>query len=172
LQAAVTSPGIGFNIQGIIDYKIVRNLHLRTGGGICFGNRELNFYYAREKDLIHTITFDSYYIEVPFLVKYSANRYSNFRPYLIGGANFRYNFGGRLNESKGVYFGLQPIEAFYDFGIGFDFFYFYFKLSVELKYSGGMTNVASNNIAEGYEGYRDAISRMNSRLLLLSFHFE
>jgi len=172
LQAAVTRPGIGFNIDAIIDYKVVRNLHLRTGGGICFGSRVLSFYNAVSKELVHDMPFDSYYIEVPFLVKYSANRHSNFRPYVIGGANLRYNFGARLNESKGVYFGLNPLEPFYDFGIGFDFFYYYFKLSVELKYSGGIINAASKNVAERYEGYRDAISRMNSRLILLSFHFE
>ena len=172
LQAAVTRPGLGFNIEAIIDYRVVRNFHLRTGGGICFGSRELTFYEAASKETVHTMPFDSYYITFPFLVKYSANRYSNFRPYMIGGANLRYNFGGRLNESRGVYFALNPIEPFYDFGVGFDLFFYYFKLSVELKYSGGIINVASKNVAERYEGYRDAISRMNSRLLLLSFHFE
>ena len=172
LQAAVTKPGFGFNIDGIIDYKVVRNLHLRTGGGICFGQRDLSFYNAATNEPVHTMPFADYYIEVPFLVKYEANRHSNLRPYVIGGTNLRYNFGGGINESKGVYFELYPFETFYEFGVGFDFFYYYFKLSVELKYSGGMFNAASGRVADGYEGYRDAISRMNSRLLLLSFHFE
>ena len=172
LQAAVTTPCAGFNIDAIIDYKVVRNLHLRTGGGICFGQRDIGFYDFIERELIHTMNFASYYIEFPFLVKYETSRYSNFRPYIIGGANLRYNFGGGLNEARGVYFGLNPLEPFYEFGIGFDFYYYYFKLSVELKYSGGMINVASNNVAERFEAYHDAISRMNSRLLLLSFHFE
>jgi hypothetical protein len=172
LQTEVTNPGLGFQIAGIIDYKIVRNLHLRTGGGICFGQRELSYYDALSKELIHKMPFDSYYIDFPFHIKYETNRHSNFRPYILGGFNIKYNFGCGINESKGVYFALNAVEPFYDFGIGFDFFYYYFKLSVEIKYSGGMINVASKNVAERYEGYRDAISRMNSRLLLLSFHFE
>ncbi|MCL2133041.1 MAG: PorT family protein [Bacteroidales bacterium] len=172
MQTAVTKPGLGFNIDAIIDYKIVPGLHIRTGGGICFGQRELGFYEFTQQTLIHTMSFASYYMEVPLLLKYESFRYSNFRPYIIGGANLRYNFGGGINESRGTFFALRSFEPFYEFGVGFDFYYFYFKLSVELKYSGGMINVASNNVAENHEGFRDVIDRMNSRLLLLSFHFE
>ena len=172
MQAAVTKPGLGFNIDAIIDYKIIPCLHLRTGGGICFGQRELSFHEYTQRTLIHTMSFASYYMEVPLLIKYESVRYSNFRPYITGGANFRYNFGSGVNESKGNYFALNPFEPFYEFGVGFDFYYFYFKLSVELKYSGGIINVASKHAAENYECFRDVIDRMNSRLLLLSFHFE
>ncbi len=171
LRADVTSPGMGFNIDGIVDYKIKRNWHLRSGIGICFGSRNLSFFNSGGQ-LIHTMPFDSYYVEVPLMLKYEANRHSNLRPYVMAGVNGRYNLGSKINEVKGVYFGLNPFEPFYEAGFGFDFFYYYFKLSVELKYSGGMLNVASSKVAEGYEGYRDAISRMNSRMILLSLHFE
>ncbi len=171
LRADVTSPGLGFNIDVIVDYKMKRNWHLRSGGGICFGSRNLSF-FNDEGQLVHTMPFDSYYVEVPLALKYEANRHSNLRPYVMAGINCRYNLGSRINEVKGVYFGLNPFEPFYEAGFGFDFFYYYFKLSVELKYSGGIINAASSNVAEGYQGYRDAISHMNSRMILLSFHFE
>ncbi len=176
LQATVSQPGFGFNIDGIVDYRIVRNLHLRSGIGICFGQRNLNF-FGESKSLLqdslyHTMSFDSYYLEVPLSIKYSAKRHSNIRPYLMGGINLRYNLGSKVNEAKGVYFGLTAFEPFYEAGFGFDFFYPFFKLSVEVKYSGGLVNIASNSVAEGYEGYRDVIERMNSRMWLLSFHFE
>jgi hypothetical protein len=170
LMAEVTSPGVGFNINGIVDYRIIRNWHLRSGFGICFGQRDLNFY--RNDSLWHTSKYDSYYIEVPLLLKYSANRHSNFRPYVIAGATARYNLGGKVNLEKGVVIGVTPFEPFYEGGFGFDWFFYYFKLSFEVKYSGGFTNVKSSNIAEGFEAYGDAISRMNSRMVLFSFHFE
>ena len=170
LMAEVTTPGVGFNINGIVDYRIIRNWHLRSGFGICFGQRDLNFY--RNDSLWHTSKYDSYYIEVPLLLKYSANRHSNFRPYVIAGATARYNLGGKINSSKGVVIGVTPFEPFYEGGFGFDWFFYYFKLSFEVKYSGGFTNVKSSNIAEGFEAYGDAISRMNSRMVLFSFHFE
>ncbi len=171
LQAEVITPGLGFNIDVIVDYKIKRNWHLRSGVGICFGERDLNFYNPSGQ-MVHKMPFDSYYIEVPLHIRYEANRHSNIRPYILAGLNCRYNLGSKVNEAKGVYFGLTPVEPFYEAGFGFDFYNYYFKLAVELKYSGGFTNVVSGNVAEGFEGYRDAISRMNSRMLLLSFHFE
>jgi hypothetical protein len=170
LMAEVTTPGVGFNINGIVDYRIVRNWHLRSGFGICFGQRDLNFY--RNDSLWHTSKYDSYYIEVPLLLKFSANRHSNFRPYVIAGTTARYNLGGKVNLSKGVVVGATPFEPFYEGGFGFDWFFYYFKLSFEVKYSGGFTNVKSKHIAEGFEPYGDAITRMNSRMVLFSFHFE
>lgn len=172
LMAEVTVPGAGFNINGIVDYRLIRNWHLRSGFGICFGQRELNFYQGVNGPLVHSSQYDSYYIEVPLLLKFSANRHSNFRPYLIAGAAARYNLGGKVNPSKGVVIGVAPFEPFYEGGFGFDWFFYYFKLSFEVKYSGGLTNVKSGNIAEGFEAYGDAISRMNSRMILFSFHFE
>ncbi|MDR2448677.1 MAG: PorT family protein [Prevotellaceae bacterium] len=172
LMAEVTTPGVGFNINGIVDYRIIRNWHLRSGFGICFGQRELNFYQGVNGPLAHTSQYDSYYIEIPLLLKFSANRHSNFRPYLIAGTAARYNLGGKVNPSKGVVIGVVPFEPFYEGGFGFDWFFYYFKLSFEVKYSGGFTNVKSDNIAEGFEAYGDAISRINSRMILFSFHFE
>jgi len=171
LEANANSPGLGFNIDVIVDYRIRRNWHLRSGGGICFGSRDLNF-YDLAGELVHTMPFDSYYIEVPLSLRYEANRHSNVRPYVMTGLNLRYNLGASLNEARGVYFGLNRWDPFYEAGFGFGFFYFFFKLSVELKYAGGLTNVASSTVADGFGGYRDAISRMNSRMILLSFHFE
>jgi hypothetical protein len=171
-MAEVTTPGIGFNINGIVDYRMVRNWHLRSGFGMCFGQRDLNFYKGENGPLMLTSHYDSYYIEIPLLLKYSANRHSNFRPYLIAGSTFRYNLGGDVNLSKSVVIGTTPFEPFYEGGFGFDWFFYYFKLSFEVKYSGGLTNVKSKNIVEGYEDYSDAITRMNSRMVLFSFHFE
>jgi hypothetical protein len=172
LMAEVTKPGMGFNINGIVDYRIIRNWHLRSGFGICFGQREVNFYQGENGPLAHTSQYDSYYIEVPLLVKFSANRHSNFRPYLIAGAAARYNLSGRVNPEKGIVIGLTHFEPFYEGGFGFDWFFYYFKLSFEIKYSGGFTNIKSDKVAEGFEAYGDAISRMNSRMVLFSFHFE
>jgi hypothetical protein len=171
-MAEVTKPGIGFNINGIVDYRIIRNWHLRSGFGICFGQREVNFYQGENGPLVHTSQYDSYYIEIPLLLKFSANRHSNFRPYLIAGTAARYNLSGKVNPEKGVVVGVVPFEPFYEGGFGFDWFFYYFKLSFEIKYSGGFINVKSDKIAEGFEAYGDAISRMNSRMVLFSFHFE
>ncbi|MDR3184875.1 MAG: PorT family protein [Prevotellaceae bacterium] len=172
LMAEVTTPGTGFNINGIVDYRLIRNWHLRSGFGICFGQRDVNFYRGENGPLMHTSKYDSYYIEVPLLLKFSANRHSNFRPYVVAGTAARYNLSGQVNLAKGVVVGTTPFEPFYEGGFGFDWFYYYFKLSFEVKYAGGLVNVKSRHVAEGFEPYADAITRMNSRMVLFSFHFE
>jgi hypothetical protein len=172
LMAEVSNPGLGFNINGLVDYRIIRNWHLRSGFGICFGQRTIDFYLTNSGEAVHSMQFDSYYLEIPLLLKYSANRHSNFRPYFIAGIAARYNLGGKADQSKGLYFSIKPLEPFYEAGFGFDWFFYYFKLSFEIKYSGGMTNVMTNDTVEDFEGYRDVINRMNSRMVLFSFHFE
>jgi hypothetical protein len=179
LMAEVTTPGVGFDINGLVDYRLVRNWHLRSGFGICFGQREVNFYH--NDALVLTSKYDSYYLEIPLTLKYSANRHSNFRPYVLAGTAARYNLGGQVSLEKNALVSVRPLEPFYEAGFGFDWFFFYFKLSFEIKYSGGFINVWSNRTATAdewrYDGYtpqhfHDAISRMNSRMLLFSFHFE
>jgi len=180
LMAEVTQPGLGFNVNGLVDYRIVRNWHLRSGFGICFGQREIDFHKGKNGPVILASEYDSYYLEIPLSLKYSANRYSNFRPYFIVGAAARYNLTWKPNLAKNVVIGFKPFEPFYEGGFGFDWYFYYFKLSFEIKYSGGFLNLKTNNLVDDFRSsdgitanhFNDAISRLNSRMLLFSFHFE
>ena len=175
VRADVVSVRPGFNINAIMDYRISSVFNARILPGICFGSRTLEFYdeEAPGSIVLYSMPIQSNYIEVPLQIKYSAKRHSNFRPYIIGGVNFRSNLTYKEDEQKGSYFQFPRFEPFYEFGIGLDTYFYYFKLSVELKISQGVQNVMAKRAATpGFEPFLDVIDKMNSKSIQLSLHFE
>lgn len=175
IRADVVTMSPGFSLNGIIDYRIARNLNLRALPGICFGSRELRFYNDELPGnvLLHAMPIVSNYVELPLHVKYSAKRHSNFRPYVIAGINIRSSLTYKSKVKDGVYFDFAPAEPFYEFGFGFDSYLPYTKISIELKISKGVEDVlAKRQVQPGYEPYLEAIGSLKSQMIQLSFHFE
>jgi len=171
MWAEVVDVAPGFNINGIINYRLSRHFDLRTLPGICFGTRNLNFYRA-DGSLERSMELESNYVEIPILLKYSALRSSNYRPYLVGGFNTRFNMNWKTREQKGTYISTAICEPFYELGFGLDMYFYYFKLSFEFKYSGGFTHSLGSNTVEGFDYYRDVIDRLNSQIFIFSIHIE
>ncbi len=171
--ADVSHPQLGFNVNAVADFRLAENFHLRFLPGYSFGQRDLNFFYP-DKKLERQMKIESSFIEMPLGLKYSADRVSNFRPYLLAGTNFRVDLASykKLNIKEGVLLRLNKFDAYYEVGFGVDFFLEYFKFSIELKYSVGMFNVLSRDYADGAENYVQAIDGINSRIFHVSFHFE
>lgn len=170
LTADVSQPIPGFHIQIITNYRLTDNLDLRFLPGISFGQRNIIFY---KKDKIENDAqrIESNYLEFPFLIKYKARRLNNFRPYVITGANLRVDLAKTFSEDDGVFLDLNLLNFFYEVGAGIDFYLPYFKFSTELKFSYGFNN-ALNRRSTSQPKYQNSIERLNSTMLLLSFHFE
>lgn len=171
--ADVSHPQPGFNVNAVADFRLTENLHLRFLPGYAFGQRNLNFFYPDNK-LVKQMKIESSFIELPLSIKYSADRHSNFRPYLIAGTNVRMDLAAykKLNIKEGVLLRLNKFDTYYEFGFGTDFFLEYFKFSIEIKYSVGLFNVLSHDYADGAENYVQAIDGIHSRIFHISFHFE
>ncbi|MFO7656744.1 MAG: PorT family protein, partial [Bacteroidales bacterium] len=70
----------------------------------------------------------------------------------------------------------------YEIGFGTDFYLEEFKFTIELKYSVGITNVLKRSLKDNGDGpvlppaefavYTNVIDRLNSRMFMVSFHFE
>ncbi len=171
LKADVVNVIPGFNINGIVNYRLSKYFDLRSLPGICFGSRELN-YYNEDGSLNHSMNIESNYVEIPILLKASAKRTSNYRPYLIAGFNSRFNLNWKTSDNKGIYISSKVYQPYIELGAGIDIYNYYFKLSLEFKYSGGLTNSLGSTVVEGQEAYRDAISRLNSQIFIFAIHIE
>jgi hypothetical protein len=163
----------GFNVNAVADFRLSENFHLRFLPGYAFGQRNLNFFFPAEK-LETQMKIESSFIELPVILKYSAERVNNVRPYLIMGGNLRLDLAAykKLNVQQGVLLRLSKADMYYEIGFGTDFFLEYFKFSVEFKYSIGLLNVLSRDYADGAENYVQAIEKVNSRIFVIAFHFE
>ena len=170
----------GINIQAISNLRLTEFLDLRSLPGISFGERQLYFV----DDTLGNLGFsphqiESSFLELPFYIKYKAKRKNNFRPYLIGGIDLRYDLAVKDEyDVKEQLIMLKRFDYYTDFGGGFDFYLTYFKFSVELKYSLGMTDIFKSTNPAGsppdvpLDVYTNMIDQMKSGIFLISFHFE
>ncbi|MDR2424219.1 MAG: PorT family protein [Prevotellaceae bacterium] len=172
LTADLVHIKLGFSLNAIADYRLTRNLNLRFTPGIFFGNRQLNFYRTDTQGLIQSMPISSNYLEFPLTLKYSANRYSNFRPYILTGLTGRINFNNGLNPETERYIAMIKFEPFADVGIGFDFYFNYFRMSTEFKLSTGLINCLHPAQAAGFEHFRQSLTSMRSNTLSFCINFE
>jgi len=163
----------GFHVAVVSSLKLNEYFDLRFLPGISLGQRNILFYDENNK-VDSEMKIESTFIDIPIIIKYKANRINNTRPYLIGGLNIRRDMARNkeFNEDEKIYIKLNPFDIYYEIGFGFDFYLAYFKLSTEIKYSVGTFNVVSSQASEDFPQYANAIEQMNSRMFMVSFHFE
>lgn len=182
---AEVTPGI--NIHAITNLRLAENFDLRALPGISFNDRYLHYSYIRNLDsAIYTnergekaaYKIESAYLELPVHFKYKSKRLNNFRPYLIGGANYRYDLAikGEYDPYEQAIM-LKRGDIYAELGYGMDFYLTYFKLGVEIKYSLGLTNILETQDRNGPPTeslalYTDYIDRITSHIVVVSFHFE
>jgi hypothetical protein len=175
------SPGI--NIHAIANLRLAEYFDLRALPGISFGERLISFVDLKNNNqLIYNngsvYKSNSAYIEMPLLLKYKSKRLNNFRPYLIGGGNFRYDLSVKSEYSYDDQLMLiKPFDVYGEIGFGIDFYLIYFKFATEIKYSIGLTNILRRNDSSGQikpevEIFTKSIDKINAHMVILSFHFE
>jgi len=176
LYADVSRLSPGFNVGIVSNFKLNEYFDIRILPGITFGERNLS-YYTYDKITLKTIddqSIPSYFMEFPMIIKYKSRRINNFRPYLIGGANYRIDLAARkeYDDKDKVFLRLRRSDIYYEVGFGIDFYNKYFKFSTELKLAVGMLDVLVHDPATSNPHYVTAIDKLQSNLWLLSFHFE
>ena len=176
LFADVSKPNPGFQVSIVSDLRMGDNFSLRFLPGITFGSRSLS-YYDDEGFLISNQTLESNFLDFPLLLKYKSERVNNYRPYLVGGLNTRYDMAARkdYDSDSGIHLRLIPMDFYLEAGFGIDFFLQYFKFSPELKVSAGFRDVLvhePNGPVTGNGKYVISIDRLRSFLVMLCFYFE
>ena len=167
----------GFQVSIVSDLRLADYLSLRFLPGITFGQRMLYFYEEQSPDnytLVSKMEVESNFLDFPLVVKYKSKRVNNYAPYIIAGGSVRYDLAARKEYEEGseVYVRLKPLDFYFEFGFGIDIYLQYFKFSPELKLSTGLRNVLVDDPAAGYPQYVNSIDRLNSYIVMLSFHFE
>lgn len=185
IGARKVAPGI--NIHAIANLRLSDNFDLRALPGISFGERFMDFYNPGDSLAFYpplaaqpgeSYKAESSYLEFPLLIKYKSKRLNNFRPYLIGGGNLRYDLAVKKEyDIDDQLIMINPLDVYGELGFGMDFYLTYFKFSTEIKYSFGLTNILrgsdrNGEIPEEYEKYTSQIESITSHMVVISFHFE
>ena len=178
IRADISTLTPGFTVGIITNLRLTESLDLRFLPGMSFGG-DRNLIYtipvvytgANNGTVIsYNVSTKSVFLDFPLLIKYKAKRMNNQRPYLIGGVAYRIDISKTGVEDL---VRLKPFSSYLEAGMGWDTYLQFFRLSTELKFSFGLSDILDNGPkAPELQVYTNAFSRLSSNVFTLSFHFE
>lgn len=185
IYADVSFPLPGFQVSIVSDLRLSRNWNLRFLPGISFGSREIYFYeYPPDQPDLggkvavnnadNPVALGPSFLDFPLQFKYRSDRVTNYRPYLIGGLNFRYDMSAKreYDGESNEYLKFKPADFYLEFGFGVDTYLKYFKFAPEIKLAVGLRNIIADDGRPPYPQFVASIDRATSYIIMLNFHFE
>ncbi len=168
---------VGFQVGIISNLRLGEYFDLRLLLNVTLGQRDLEYNIIEDtissnkyKYSSHKMQIASTFLSFPFHIKYRAKRISNYRPYLIAGINPKIDLASqkKIKEEEMPKIRLKRFDFYYEIGFGVDYYLPYFKLSTEIKFGAGLLNIIKGDNTQ----YTNSIDKMNSRMFMISFHFE
>ena len=166
----------GFNVGLIADLRLHKNLNLRLEPGLVSNTKKIVFNHLTNssipQDSIREI--GSTYLHVPFVFKFSTDRYKNIRPYILGGVSYDYNFSSNeknQDDNLAQEFRMNTHNFMYEIGVGVDFYLYYFKFSPSIRGVFAINNeIKYDNPI--YDASGELVNFMGTRGVFLNFAFE
>jgi len=172
----------GFQVSIVSDLRLNQNWNLRFLPGISFGSREVHYYeYGTVQGSLVNISgadnpvkLGPSNLDFPLHFKYRSHRVNNYRPYLVGGLNFRYDMSAKkeYDGESDEYIKFKPADVYLEFGFGVDTYLRYFKFAPEIKLAVGFRNIIAEEGRPPYHQFVESIDRITSYIIMLNFHFE
>ena len=170
------NPGLSVGVLG--DLRLSKHLNLRFAPTMHFGGKRLTF---RDQSRLtpdglpieETQDLKSTYISFPLDLKFSAERWNNYRPYLIAGVNHMINLTGKQQD----FIQLKRNDTFIEVGLGCDLYLPFFKLIPELKFCYSLKNSLDTSHANelldvNKRVFANAVSASHSKMIVLTCYFE
>ena len=168
----------GFSVGVLADLRLSKHLNLRFTPTMHFGAKHLTFYNMTELNaegrlLEMTQDMKSTYISFPVDLKFSAERWNNYRPYVIAGVNQLVN----LTSKNQDFLQLKRTDTMIEVGLGCDLYLPFFKLIPELKFCYSLTNAIDSSHANELQDtnkrmYANAVRSAQTKMIVLTFYFE
>ena len=168
----------GFSVGVLADLRLNSHFSLRFSPAMHFGAKHLvfrNMNDLTETGLPRESTQDlkNTYISVPVDLKFSAERFNNYRPYVMGGVNAMMNLSGKDQD----FVQLKRYDTFVEIGLGCDFYLPFFKLIPELKFCYSLTDTLDKSHADELRdanklAFARSVDRAQSKMIVLTFYFE
>lgn len=175
----------GFQVSIVSDLRLSKNWNLRFLPGISFGSREISFYEYSDgvvgdlkklPNVDNPVPLGPAFLDFPLHFKYRSLRLNNYRPYVVGGLNFRYDMTakrpGVYDSESNEYLKFKRGDLYLEFGFGVDSYLRYFKFAPEVKLAVGLMNMVDPNGRTGHPEFANSIEGIRSYILMLNFHFE
>jgi hypothetical protein len=185
VYADLSHPLPGFQVSIVSDLRLSDNWNLRFLPGISFGSREIWFYEYSDgvvgepvelPNVDNPVPLGPAFLDFPLHFKYRSKRVNNYRPYLVGGLNFRFDMSakklGYFDTESNEFLKFQRGDLYLEFGFGFDNYLRYFKFAPEIKLAVGLMNIMDPHGRNPHFEFAESVESARSFILMLNFHFE
>lgn len=168
-DVAAYSPGFSVGVLG--DLYLTEHFALRFIPTMHFGDKQVIF-CEQYSGSVEKQTIKSTYLSCPIDIKYAAQRFNNYRPYVVAGLAPMVDL--TVKKQKALL--TQRFDAALEVGLGCDLYLPFFKLIPELKFCFGLTDLLVKNrsdlIDKNLLKYTQSLDRASSRMMVLTFYFE
>ena len=168
----------GFSVGVVGDIRLGQYLALRATPSMHFGSKRLVF---RDMDNLSengtpresTQDMKNTYVSVPVDLKFSAERFNNYRPYMLAGVSPMLNLSGKDQD----YIHLKPFDVMVEVGMGCDLYLPFFKLIPEIKFCYGLTNSYDKSHASELRDvsqrvFSNSVNAARSSMFVFTLYFE
>ncbi|RZJ64553.1 MAG: PorT family protein [Flavobacterium sp.] len=173
-QSIQTTRTTGFNVGLIGDLRLHEYFDLRFEPGLYYTQRDLHFSGFAADDEINSLReVRSTYIHFPLLLKFSALRTGNVRPYLVGGGSATLNLSSNfksMDDNQQQRFRMKQWTTNYEVGFGIDLYFEYFKFSPSVRGVFGLSDEVIRD-ADPNSPWTGNIASMKTRAVLINFTF-
>ncbi|MDP4147889.1 MAG: outer membrane beta-barrel protein [Bacteroidota bacterium] len=164
----------GFGVSGMFTFRMNSHLELRFAfPEFIFSSNSIAYnvkYPPSGEQTLATKQIQSLLLGFPLQAKFLSDRINNFRVYMLGGINYRYDLASNSAARKAENLvKLAPSDLSVEAGVGFQFFFPVFILTPELKFSEGIKNIHSR---DPNLQYSNVIDKIKSRMIVFSIIFE
>ena len=180
IQVIQGAQGLGFDVNGIVNFKIGDNFDIRALPGFSFATRVLEFDPLGDNTNSNGEPFpnlrqeslESILVKFPFHVRYKSAPFKDKRAFVVTGLNYSFDVASNSKVREELARNLiqvSPHDFQFEVGVGMQFFFPYFIFSPEFKFSQGLNNtlIYNQNLLESR-----VIEKLMSRTFTISFHIE
>ena len=169
----------GFSVGVLADMRLSNHFSFRLAPAMHFGSKRLIF---RDLDVLDdrghpteaTQDMKNTYIALPLELKFAAERFNNYRPYMLFGVSPMINLTGKDQD----FLQLKRYDTMVEVGLGCDFYLPFFKFIPELKFCYGLGDVLDKSHVDELTDvnkriYAQSVANAKpSKMFVLSFYFE
>lgn len=160
----------GFSIGLVGGLTLVPQLELRLLPTLHLG--DVPVAYTDGERQVERFSLRTSSLQLPIELKWGAVRWGNYRPFVSVGSYVGLQLGTRSSELLH----LRPLDYGVSVGAGCDLYFSFFKLSPQLTFQYGLTNILETRRPDLHDDPRlrfsEALRGGAARLLLLTFSIE
>ena len=161
----------GFSVGILGEFYLTQHLALRVIPSMHFGTKNVTFRNDLNGERQYQ-NIKSTYFSVPINVKFAAERFNNYRPYIVAGIDPMLD----LTVKKQKQYLLNSTDCYLELGMGCDFYLPFFKFIPEIKFLYGLTNIINKDRSDLTDEtqmiFTQSVNKAKSKMIVLTFYFE